>query len=188
MPALPGPLRLAPSLPFVGRSRELAALRALLPSSDSEGGRVALLGGEPGVGKSRLVRELAHEAAADGVLVLYGGWDARVRAACPPVLPPPPCPPRPPPPRLPPAAPRARRGLSLPPRGSPARAPGPALRGGALGTGGGGLTRLPPAPPLRVGRLPAPAPGDPDTERHRLYTAVADLLTTVSRRHPMLLV
>jgi DNA-binding CsgD family transcriptional regulator/tetratricopeptide (TPR) repeat protein len=161
LPVLPGPVRLAPSLPFVGRSRELAALRALLPSAGGEGGRVALLGGEPGVGKSRLVRELAHEAAADGVLVLYGGCDADVRTPYGPFL-------------------TALEHL--------VRATEPEVLRADLGTGGGELTRLLPDLPLRVGELPAPVPGDPDTERHRLYTAVADLLTAVSRRHPMLFV
>ena len=37
-----------------------------------------LLAGEAGGGKTRLVRELAHEAAARGVLVLYGASDAAV--------------------------------------------------------------------------------------------------------------
>jgi DNA-binding CsgD family transcriptional regulator/tetratricopeptide (TPR) repeat protein len=161
LPALPGPLRLAPSLPFVGRSRELATLRALLPSAGGEGGRVALLGGEPGVGKSRLVRELAHEAAADGVLVLYGGCDAVVGTPYGPFL-------------------TALEHL--------VRSTEPDVLRADLGTGGGELTRLLPDLPLRVGELPAPAPGDPDTERHRLYTAVADLLSAVSRRHPMLFV
>ena len=56
-----------------------------------------------------------------------------------------------------------------------------------LGTGGGELTRLLPDLPQRVGELPDPVPGDPDTERHRLHTAVADLLANVTRRHTMLL-
>jgi predicted ATP-dependent serine protease len=38
-----------------------------------------LLGGEAGSGKSRLVRELAHEVACEGVLVLYGACDAVVQ-------------------------------------------------------------------------------------------------------------
>jgi len=66
MPPLPGPLRLIPSFPFVGRARELATLRELLPRGDDDGTRVALIGGEAGAGKSRLVRELAHEAASEG--------------------------------------------------------------------------------------------------------------------------
>ena len=33
-----------------------------------------------------------------------------------------------------------------------------------------------------------PATADPDTERHRLHTAVTDLLDPIGRRHPILLV
>src|SRR4051794_30741136 len=76
---LPGPLRLAPSFPFAGRARELAALRALIPHGESESLRFALVGGEAGAGKSRLVREFAHGAAAGGALVLYGACDAVVQ-------------------------------------------------------------------------------------------------------------
>src|SRR5438132_4710962 len=79
IPQLPGSLRLASSSPFVGRSRELATLRALVPRLPGEGGRVALVGGEAGSGKSRLVRELAQEVVGQGVLVLYGACDAVVR-------------------------------------------------------------------------------------------------------------
>src|SRR3954464_8801929 len=75
---LPGPLRLAPSFPFAGRLRELALLRALIPG-EVESLRFALVGGEAGSGKSRLVREFAHEAAANGALVLYGACDAVVQ-------------------------------------------------------------------------------------------------------------
>ena len=79
MTELPSSLRLTPSFPFVGRSSELAILRELIPRERDEGRRVALLGGEPGAGKSRLVRELAREAADSGALVLYGACDAVVR-------------------------------------------------------------------------------------------------------------
>src|SRR5215217_7717574 len=79
MPKLPGPLRLTPSFPFAGRVRELETLRALVPLVDGEGLRFALVGGEAGSGKSRLVREFATEAAADGALVLYGACDAVVQ-------------------------------------------------------------------------------------------------------------
>ena len=62
-----------------GASAELETLRALIPRAQGEGRRVVLLGGEPGSGKSRLVREFAAEASAEGVLVLYGACDAVVR-------------------------------------------------------------------------------------------------------------
>src|SRR5947207_7729250 len=80
MSELPGPLRLTPAFPFAGRSRELQTLRALVPRADGDGLRFALVGGEAGSGKSRLVREFACEvAAADGALVLYGACDSVVR-------------------------------------------------------------------------------------------------------------
>ena len=75
---LPGPLRLTSTFPSSG-ARELDALRALIPCGEKEAGRVVLLGGEPGSGKSRLVREFAGEVAAEGALVLYGACDAVVR-------------------------------------------------------------------------------------------------------------
>ena len=57
-----------------------------------------------------------------------------------------------------------------------------------LGSAGGELTRLLPELPARVGGLPAPVTADPDTERHRLHTAVTDLLIGAARRRPLLLV
>jgi DNA-binding SARP family transcriptional activator/class 3 adenylate cyclase/tetratricopeptide (TPR) repeat protein len=78
---LPGPLRVASAFPFVGRTRELTTLRSLLrEAEDGHSGQVALLSGEAGGGKSRLVRELAHEAAERGTLVLYGSSDAVINA------------------------------------------------------------------------------------------------------------
>jgi Mrp family chromosome partitioning ATPase len=77
---LPAPLRISSPFPFVGRGTELEVLRTLLPRADGEGRRVVLLGGEPGSGKSRLVREFAAQAAREGALVLYGACDAVVHA------------------------------------------------------------------------------------------------------------
>ena len=79
MDDLPGSLRLESTFPFVGRAAELETLRTLNPIAEGEGRRVVLVGGEAGSGKSRLVREFAGEAAANGGLVLYGACDAVVR-------------------------------------------------------------------------------------------------------------
>jgi DNA-binding CsgD family transcriptional regulator/tetratricopeptide (TPR) repeat protein len=158
---LPASLRLSSPFPFVGRSAELGRLRALMPAADGEGRRVVLLGGEPGSGKSRLVREFAREAAADGALVLYGASDAVVNA---------------------PYGPFAQALEDL------ARVIDPVELRAALGSAGGELTRLLPNLLLRVSGLAAPAKADPDTERHRLHTAVTDLLDHVAGHRPILLV
>ena len=62
--------------PFVGRQAEIATLRGLWSEVGAgAGGRIALLSGEAGIGKSRLARELALEAHAQGAIVLHGSAD-----------------------------------------------------------------------------------------------------------------
>jgi tetratricopeptide (TPR) repeat protein len=58
---------------FVGRTQELARLRHLLAHAGEGQARVALVGGEEGVGKTRLVEQLAATAGEQGVRVLRGG-------------------------------------------------------------------------------------------------------------------
>jgi ATP/maltotriose-dependent transcriptional regulator MalT len=57
---------------FVGRSAELAELRAALEEAISSRPSLALVGGESGVGKSRLADELARHAREAGARVLSG--------------------------------------------------------------------------------------------------------------------
>ena len=57
-----------------------------------------------------------------------------------------------------------------------------------LGSAGGELTRIFPDLSARLGGLPEPVAADPDTERHRLHTAVSDLLVGACRRRPLVLV
>ena len=161
MSDLPGHLAVTSPFPFVGRSAELERLRTLIPRADGERGRVVLLAGEAGSGKSRLVREFAAEAAADGALVLYGACDAVVPTPYGPFAE---------------ALDQLARGLD------------PAELRAALGAGGGELTRLLPDLAARAGTLPQAVEADSDTERHRLHTAVAGLLAAVCARRTMLLV
>jgi DNA-binding CsgD family transcriptional regulator len=56
---------------FVGRNAELARLRALLDDASS-GAVAALIGGDAGMGKSRLVTEVTAIAAGQGFTVLCG--------------------------------------------------------------------------------------------------------------------
>src|SRR5215207_9406016 len=63
-------LRSSPLL--VGRSREQNILRAELGAARGGNGRLVLLGGEAGIGKTSLARDLIQEAAAHGWHVLAG--------------------------------------------------------------------------------------------------------------------
>ena len=57
---------------FVGRQRELAQLRSALDNALSGHGRIVMLVGEPGIGKTRTAQELAALAEARGAQVLWG--------------------------------------------------------------------------------------------------------------------
>ncbi|MFL5953429.1 MAG: ATP-binding protein [Gaiellaceae bacterium] len=62
---------------FVGRRRELATLQAALDAMRAGTGRLLLLVGEPGIGKSRLAEEFAARCARSGTEVLVGrSWEA----------------------------------------------------------------------------------------------------------------
>jgi predicted ATPase/DNA-binding CsgD family transcriptional regulator len=158
---LPGSLRPISTSPFVGRAGELEKLKTLMPRAAGERRRVVLLAGEPGAGKSRLAREFAGLLATEGALVLYGACDAAVRTPYGPFV-------------------EALERLVRVTEATELRA--------ALGAGGGELTRLLPELPALFSRLAQPVAADPDTERHRLHTAVAELLANVSRTRPVLLV
>lgn len=57
---------------FVGRSHALADLDAALDAAEGGRGGLVLVSGDPGIGKTRLVNELAVRARTRGVLVLTG--------------------------------------------------------------------------------------------------------------------
>ncbi len=111
-----------------------------------------LLAAEAGGGKTRLVRELAHEAAARGVLVLYGASDAAVSTPYQPL----------------------REWLEF-----LLRVCDPDALAECLGDRGETLARL--VPELaRLTGPPAP-PGEPEADRYLLQSAAAELLRRLSR-------
>src|SRR3954464_43186 len=57
--------------PFAGRSAELQRLVDALHAAGAGGGRFVEVVGEPGIGKTRLLRELAAEVGTDAT-VLWG--------------------------------------------------------------------------------------------------------------------
>lgn len=58
--------------PLVGRTGELASLLARYEEAAAGRGGVSLIAGEPGIGKTRLAKAFAAEAAARGALGLWG--------------------------------------------------------------------------------------------------------------------
>ena len=157
--ALPGTLAPVSQFPFVGRSSELAKLRALLERAEAGEGGLVLLAGEAGGGKTRLLRELAGEAAARGILVLYGASDAEVATPYQPL----------------------REWLEFLLRVGDHDALAEALGGGRER-----LSRL--VPELdRLTGTPAPSPGDAGTDPFILQSAAAELLRRLSRLQPLLL-
>jgi DNA-binding winged helix-turn-helix (wHTH) protein/tetratricopeptide (TPR) repeat protein len=61
-----------PQGPMVGRERELVELRVGLADASAGRGRLFLVSGEPGIGKTRLSAAIASMAQAEGMAVLVG--------------------------------------------------------------------------------------------------------------------
>jgi len=72
--SLPSPSSGAPvfASTFIGREKDLSFLRSLLRASAGGAGSLVLIGGEPGVGKTRLVQELLAYARLRRASVLSG--------------------------------------------------------------------------------------------------------------------
>jgi len=71
---------------LVGRDREVGALRAACASAAAGHGRVVLIEGEPGIGKSRLVSTVCAEAEAGGFTVFAAVCDDLVTRPFDPLL------------------------------------------------------------------------------------------------------
>jgi len=66
------PLDVAASTPLVGREQELASLHRCWREAQATQGKLVLVSGEAGVGKSRLIEEFADRLRWQGVRVLWG--------------------------------------------------------------------------------------------------------------------
>ncbi len=145
---------------FVGRERELDRLR--LAWKEAAGGirRAVLIGGEPGVGKTRLAAEVASEAQRDAS-VLYGRCDEDLGV---------------------PYQPFAE---AL--RASAAACSDEELAR-RVGSNGASLVRLVPELRDRLTELPPSVAGEADAERYLLFEAVTEFLATAAEDRPILLV
>lgn len=162
MPALPMPALLTEmGRLFVGRDPELKQLERLWAEAEEGQLRLALLSGEPGVGKTRLAGELARMLHGEGATVLVGRCDEDLGVPYQPFV----------------------EALHHFVEHTPARLLGP-----RLGRGAGELVRIYPDLTGRLRGLAPPLRSDPETERYRLFEAVAGWLATASSDQPMLLV
>ena len=163
-PRCPAPLPAALSpnetLPLIGRVDEREALTTAWKHTLEGDPQVALVAGEPGVGKTRLAAELARRVHAEGAVVLFGRCDEELGV---------------------PYQPFAEAIATY------AAGCEDDVLAAQLGPNGGDLARLVPALSSRV-ELPEPMRADPDTERYRLFEACTDLLTSIAADAPVVLV
>lgn len=152
----------AGQLPFSGRHAALNQLREEWKTVTAEKDRrIVLIGGEPGIGKTRLVTELAREAHNQGAVVLLGRADEHIDAPYGPWR-------------------EALRGLV---RGAPDE-----VLAQHVAQHGGEVCRVVPELSRRVPNLPPIIDTDSETERLLLFEAVSGLLCTTSTESPVLLI
>ena len=152
-----------PNGTLLGRERELDALRAGLDEAVAGQGRLFLVGGEPGVGKTRLLEEFARYAASVGARVLSGRcWEAGGAPAYWPWS-------------------QSIRGY--------VRNCDPEVLVTELGSGASDVAGLVPEVRERLPGVPAPSRSrDPDTARFRLFDSTAAFLRRAATREPLVLV
>ncbi len=148
--------------PFVGRAEQLKRLAAKLEDACNGHGSIAMLQGEPGIGKSRTIAEFSDLALQRGAVVLRGAcYDGEWQ---------------------PPYGPFAEAITNY------VRHASSEDLTAALGKNAATIARIAPALRERIGDLSEPPPLDKDEERFRLLDAVAQFLITVAQRTPLVLV
>ena len=75
LPPLPPALARRERNPFIGRQDSLGWLRAQWSEAREGSGRLGVIAGDPGIGKTRLANELARAAHEEGAAVLLGRCD-----------------------------------------------------------------------------------------------------------------
>ena len=160
-PILPRLLSTQGSFDFAGRADELTTLVDAWKHAVAGTPGVVLVSGEPGIGKTRLVAELARRALDDEAIVVAGRCDEHITVAYRPFV-------------------DALRQRLEQVQGRKAA--------DVLGARAGELRRLLPDLPTQVTDLPDPVPGEPEIERYQLLEAIAGWVQAMAREAPVLLV
>jgi DNA-binding CsgD family transcriptional regulator len=148
---------------FVGRRHELETMRAALREARLGRGRLVLVSGEPGIGKTRTAAELAADAARDGASLIWGRCHEESGA--------------------PPYWPWAQILRALLSDGETAE-----LRQD-LGAGAVDIADIVPEIRDRLPGLEASTPArDPGEARFRLFDSLSRFLIAAARRRPLLIV
>ena len=146
---------------FVGREEQWERLWLAWKTATASGRQAVFVAGEPGIGKTRLVKELCRAAHANDGIVLWGACDEELAVPYQPFV-------------------DAFRWL--------AASVNPDLFGELVGASGSELTPVIPDLPQRLPGLAPRLADDPEAERHRLFEAATELLRNLSARKPVLLV
>ena len=147
---------------FVGRHDELAFLRAKLDDALDGRGGVVLVGGEPGVGKTTLVRQFIRDAQARGALALFGRC-YEIEGALP----------------YSPFVEMLEQGMAVMP---------PEMVREDMGEDAAEVARMVPEIRRRFPDIPAPLDLPPEQQRRYFFNAVAAFIGRSAARFPLVLV
>ncbi len=158
---LPGPLRSMPRIAYVGRVEERDQLSEAWNGVKAGSRQMAMISGEPGIGKTRLAAHTVLTAHSDAATVLWGGASQDLGVAYGPWIE------------------ALGRYVEV--------APEQVLKE-HIERHGGELARLARGLPQRVPHLPPLQESDSETERYLLFAAVAGLLETACANGPVAIV
>ncbi len=147
---------------FVGRQREMAELRSALDDAIAGHGRLVMLAGEPGIGKTRTAQELASYAEHQGAQVLWG-WCYEYRGA-------------------PPYWPWLQCIRTYMESAEPDQ-----LRQ-EMGPGAADISEILPELTVKLEGLERPPALEPEQARFRLFFSITPFLKNISRSQPFVLV
>jgi len=148
--------------PFVGRHRELAELTSCLDDALSGLGRLVMLVGEPGIGKTRTAQELTGLAEQRGVRPIWG-WCYEQQGA-------------------PPFWPWVQSIRSY------VQTTESEMLARELGTGAADIAEIIPEIRQKLPELEPPQPLEPEQARFRLFDSITTFLKNASERQPLMLV